>query len=241
MKNIVEDVYSLDGFYSDLKLSKNELEDLRKIVRCEYLDRIKSIYSSKYKDFEEYPMDMYHSICSSVDHKELWPKKYRCLNSKNIEMVRSFKFFNELKNIFGKLDITDEDNIGREEIYWRLVRPNCNEDVGPIHADCWFWELNKPEERMSKRIKIWMPVFCDDEDTGFKFVPNSHKQEWDYTHELKDGKFKPIPNLEEPNINSIKFLGKPGDIIVFNDKLLHGGYTTPHKTRVSLEFTLKLK
>ena len=85
-----------------------------------------------------------------------------------------------------------------------------------------------------------MPIFCEDEDTGFKFVPNSHKQEWDYTYELKDEKFKPIPKLEESKINPIKFIGKPGDIIVFNDKLLHGGYTTPYKTRVSLEFTLKL-
>ena len=29
--------------------------------------------------------------------------------------------------------VSDEDNLGRPNIYWRLVRPGYAQDVGPLH------------------------------------------------------------------------------------------------------------
>ena len=55
---------------------------------------------------------------------------------------------------------------------------------------------------------------------------------------IRDGKSKPIPKINEKDIEITKFQGSPGNIIVFNDKLIHGGYSTSITTRVSLEFTL---
>ena len=59
------------------------------------------------------------------------------------------------------------------------------------------------------------------------------------------GKIEPIGRSWETSswdtIDLKKFTGKPGNIIIFNDRLLHGGYTTPSKTRVSLELTLIIK
>jgi len=185
-------------------------------------------------------MDLYHKFCSAVDHKKLWPKEERCLNKDHIKIFRRFDFIKILNDTFGTFQITDEDEIGREEIYWRLVRPDCEDDVGPLHADSWFWELNNSKEKDSKRFKIWIPIFCEENETGFMYASGSHKRKWHYDSVLKDGKFKPIPKINENEIIVSKFMGKPGDIILFNDKLIHGGYSTSNKTRVSLEFTLNI-
>ena len=240
MGNFIKDIYELTGAHTKLALKDDELEVLRKLLRKEYLSRIKKNYSSNFKLFEDNPMNNYHNICKVLDHKKLWPKKERCLNESNLAIVKQFEFFDILRKELGDFIITDEDEIGREEIYWRLVRPNQNEDVGPIHADNWFWELNQPDEKNAKRIKVWLPVYCDVNNTGFRYVPNSHKTNWNYSYEFKDNKYKPIPQVKISELEIVKFDGNPGQIIVFNDKLLHGGYTTSEKTRVSLELTLRL-
>ena len=73
---------------------------------------------------------------------------------------------------------SDEDSIGRPEIYWRLVRPNKLNDVGPLHADSWFWNLNN--KKKDKRFKLWVPIHCEINNTGFRYVPNSHVKKWKY-------------------------------------------------------------
>ena len=240
MHNIKRDIYELEGVHTKLALENEELEILRELLKEEYLLRIKKINSSQFNLFKDNSMSNYHNICNVIDHKKLWPKKERCINKINLSIVKKFKFFNVIKKELGDFVITDEDKIGREEIYWRLVRPNQNGDVGPIHADSWFWELNQPEEKNAKRIKVWLPVFCEENNTGFRYVPNSHKKNWRYSYEFKDHKYKPIPQVKLSKSEIVNFIGNPGQIIVFNDKLLHGGYTTSEKTRVSLELTLRI-
>ncbi len=241
MHNLKENIYNRNGYDTSLNLSIEELKVLREIIRDQYLNRISGLNSKYYNDFRAREMSSYHEISHLIDHKVLWPKKFRCLTNESIDKIKKFSFMSKIENQFGEFYISDEDNIGREEIYWRLVRPENNSDVGPLHADIWFWELNYPKNIKDKRIKVWMPIFCDISDTGFRFVPNSHKENWNYEKKFKDGKFKPAFEIDENTIDLKKFTGKPGNIIIFNDRLLHGGYTTPSKTRVSLELTLIIK
>ena len=36
----------------------------------------------------------------------------------------------------------EKDFLGWPNFYWRIVRPNKVNDVGPLHRDEWFWKLN---------------------------------------------------------------------------------------------------
>ena len=54
--------------------------------------------------------------------------------------------------MFGKFSISDENKLGYGELVWRLVRPNKKDDVGPIHCDKWFWDLN-PKIMFRKIVK----------------------------------------------------------------------------------------
>ena len=238
MKIIKSSLENLNGVYKNLKLTGSELSLLRGLIKEEYLERIKVIYPSKVSEFNSAPMNLYHKQSNLIDHKELWPKKERCLSEQNVSIIKNFDFMKVLKETFGSFKITDEDEIGREEVYWRLVRPNCNEDVGPLHADSWFWELSEAKEKKFTRYKVWIPIFCEENDSGFMYVSESHKKDWQYESVIRDGKSKPIPKINEKDIEITKFQGSPGNIIVFNDKLIHGGYSTSITTRVSLEFTL---
>ena len=238
MHIIENSLENMDGVFLNLKLKSDELISIRELIREEYLTIIRNKHQKLIKNFELIPMHEYHNQSHLIDHAKLWPKQVRCLSRENLNIFKSFNFFEDLQNVFGNIDITDEDEIGRDEVYWRLVRPNCKNDVGPLHADNWFWELNNKNQKNKKRYKIWMPIFCETGDTGFMYVLNSHKKTWKYDKIFKDGKYKPIPNIDQSKLSITKFSANPGNMILFNDKLLHGGYSTSNTTRVSLEFTL---
>jgi hypothetical protein len=52
---------------------------------------------------------------------------------------------------------------------------------------------------------------------------------------------KPQIDEDENSLDAIIFDSKPGDAIVFHDRLLHGGAVGGSSTRVSLEFTMFVK
>ena len=55
------------------------------------------------------------------------------------------------------------------------------------------------------------------------------------------GKLSQFLMKKKYNLNMQEFICDPGGFILFNDNLLHGGFPTHDKTRVSLEFTLLVK
>jgi hypothetical protein len=147
-----------------------------------------------------------------------------------------------LKKIFGNFIISNEEGIELEEIYWRLVRPNKKEDVGPLHADSWFWDLGHGKSDSNTiRIKLWMPLYSEPGLNGFRYVSNSHLMNIKYVGEKRNGILKPKIIDDENNFKIEVFDGKPGEAIIFNDKLLHGGMVGGSKTRVSIEFTILIK
>tara|TARA_B100002051_G_scaffold233843_1_gene233302 strand:+ start:7742 stop:8470 length:729 start_codon:yes stop_codon:yes gene_type:complete len=175
-------------------------------------------------------------------HQKLSTKTARLLNKDQVEQVNEFEFMNSIKEIIGEFNISDEEAIGYPEIYWRVVRPLQKEDVGPLHADSWFWELN-PEwmdnNKTVKRTKVWIPLQCEEGKNGLLVKDRSHRNnEYKYAPILKDKKYKPIiinaPAIEEMTLLSPSI----GNYVIFNDNLIHGGAKNLGKfPRVSLEFT----
>ena len=142
-------------------------------------------------------------------------------------------------NVLAPTDfITDEENINYPNIYWRIVRANASSDVGPVHADQWFWDLGSQSIPSSHlRVKTWIPLLQDDANPSLKILPGSQNK--DYTYDsITDpwGKRKPVfsnPNIEQTMVTAPVQMGQA---IIFNDRLLHGGITTA-KPRVSIEWT----
>ena len=123
-------------------------------------------------------------------------------------------------------------------MYWRLVRPNKG-DIGPLHADKWFWDLGHGKIPQDKgRIKLWMSLFCEGSN-GLRVVPKSHLTDYPYQTVEKFGMKKPEFNEDQWDLDIVKLNCNPGTVVVFNDNLLHGGcLNLGSKSRVSMEFTM---
>ena len=175
-------------------------------------------------------------------HESLFPKKVRIL--KKIEFNKIFnktQIFKKLKKQYPEIQITDEENIGYENLYWRIVRPLPYIDVGPMHKDKWFWDLGhgKIDENKYQRVKIWISLSSATNKLGFKFAKGSANKKYKFKSENRHGKTKPLfneNNLKKENI--ISFSKKDGNSIIFNDELLHGGETViGNSCRLSIECT----
>jgi hypothetical protein len=228
--------------YTVLTFSSEELEVLRTLIREQWLERIREVAPDLVGQFEVFLMDSYHELVHLIDHRDTWPKLERILRQHAVDQIRQLPTFKKLADEFGEFTISDEENLGRENIYWRLVRPNSPSDVGPMHADQWFWDLghgSTPDGML--RVKIWIAIYCEAGKSGFRLVPGSHLQNWPYHGEFRDGITKPVIDVSDDDLNIQIFNSKPGKAIVFNDKLLHGGVVGGNLTRVSLEFTMFVK
>jgi len=225
--------------YFQLKLKDFELKSIRRIVNDHYLNNINNKYPSKKELFKKETISNYHKVSKYIDHKKNWPMKSRTLPKNKSKKIIKLPFIKKLKKIFGNFNISDEYNIGHEEIYWRIIRPKKKTDVGPMHCDKWFWDLNNDFMPKNKiRVKCWISIWCKGLN-GLQIYPGSQLKKFKYNFEHRDGEKKPVFKLNNFK-NKIKKLNcKPGTIIIFNDNLLHGGsFNNSSNTRVSIEFTM---
>lgn len=241
--NIQDMLETGQGYYSGLFFQKNELEVVRSLIKAQWLENIKRATPEHIEEFSKIDMTQYHTLSHLVDHASLWPKINRILKKDAIDFIRSTSLIKSLENIYGYFIISDEENVGREEIYWRLVRPYQPSDVGPLHADAWFWDLDHGVTPYGvKRVKVWIAIYCELGLNGLRVVPDSQKKSWKYHGEYRDGFSKPQIDEDETTLPVMLVNTKPGDAIVFHDKLLHGGALNQGvNTRVSLEFTMFVK
>ena len=170
-----------------------------------------------------------------------------------VDYIRSTTLFESLTDCYGLFELSDENELGRELIYWRLVRPNQPSDIGPLHADSWFWNLGHGKTPHNvDRVKVWVPLHCESGRNGLCVVPDSQKKEWRYHGEFKKGFvkpgdqnygfMKPVIDEDESELPVILLNTDPGDAVIFHDKLLHrGALNRGGATRVSLEFTMFVK
>ena len=68
-------------------------------------------------------------------------KSNRLFSSRQVEALKTL-IYKSTEQSIGKFFISSEENSGYPQIYWRITRPNRPEDVGPMHKDSWFWQLN---------------------------------------------------------------------------------------------------
>jgi hypothetical protein len=232
--SLCSNIYEGPGFYSHSKLQFSEIEfaKIKELIKEQYLGRISEISPHLSQIFESLPLDLYHTQSSKIDHKLMWPKERRILDTESASKIQEFSVFNDLSKIFNEVVIYNQ------EFNWRITRPQTPEDNGPVHADSWYWDLgNGYHESKYKRIKAWCPVYNEPGLSGLLLAPDSHLAKYEFTSEVRDGLLKPVP-VDTKNLNLIPFGGPPGSIIFFNDNTLHAGFSRGTRTRVSIEFTL---
>ena len=246
--DIKSQIFDNPGYSQQINLIPSELDLFKKAIYAQWISKISTIYPEISKKIKKEKLNIidYHKICSHIEHSKIWSKKSRILSNSFYDAFKKFQFFNKLKDIFGDIDISDEEDLGYGNIYWRLVRPFQNSDVGPLHRDSWFWDLNKnfpkPNYRFT-RVKVWIAIETELGKNGLLVENESHKRnniKWQGN--FKDGIMKPILIEKEEKFDTKLLNTLPGDTILFNDDLLHGGALNRGiNTRVSTEFTLLVR
>lgn len=228
------------GYLTGLRLQPDELARVTQLIERQWLDRLRRTASQHASEIERRGLARYHEIAHLIDHGTLWPKRERILAAEAVAEIRRMSLLRQLEQAFGSFAISDEDDVGHEEIYWRLVRPNEPTDVGPLHADAWFWELGHGSTAAGlRRVKMWVAVVTEPGRNGLRVVPGSHRREWRYHGEQRHGMVKPQLDEREEDLDIRLIPTEPGDAVVFHDRLLHGGALNQGEmTRVSFELTM---
>lgn len=250
MLRLREQVFGEKGYSSDLFLSSDELMTIRMFVTEQWKAVLSDNYPQLKSAFNSASVEDYHTISSNINHNETWPKSNRLFSQETVNKIKSMNFFNSLLNEFGFFEISDvydtRQHFGREEIYWRLVRPGVAGDVGEFHADIWFHKTFNsgkgmfPEDVVT--VKVWIPLFCEPGKSGLAIVPGSHRKEWSYYLEEKGGMQKPIPKDNFNELGARLIPTSPGNALIFHEKTIHGGVlNSGSKTRVSIEITMVIK
>jgi len=206
------------------------------------LSNIASIYSSHclqpFSDWAE--LVSTYSQVSDQQHSLLSPKSARTFKVEQVDDILSMTFVENLKSIIGPFLITQEECIGYPEIYWRITRPFQPSDIGPLHADGWFWDLNPSwrPDYFSNRIKFWAPIEIHSGKNGLNVLPSSHDMNFDYKVNNFDGKQKPVLSTLVDQASLQLLMTKPKDAVIFHDRLLHGGAENLSSApRISFEMT----
>ena len=236
------------GYSLENKINEKELDIFKIAITNQWLDKIEEInpvLASKIKK-DLISIQEYHKISHLLKHSEIWSKSSRVLPEEFALWFIKSDFARSLSEKYGEFYISDEDNLGWPNIYWRLVRPHEKGDIGPLHRDSWFWELNNdfPVPKYDfYRLKVWLPIFTEIGLNGLLLEPFSQKRDdIEWSGEKRHGINKPklISPLSKFNPKLIDAI--PGNSIVFNDKLIHGGALNKgSKCRVSVEFTMIIK
>jgi hypothetical protein len=241
MKLMNEYVHGAPG-YTVGSTTPDELATLRQHIREQWLYRLQLVVPEQVHKFNAISMDQYHTLSDLVDHAKIWPKISRVLPESGAKAIRAMTFFKQLEKEFGEIIIGDEENFGWENITWRLVRPQ-QKDVGPIHADEWFYEVRPTQKKHAGLIpiKIWMAVYCNAGKNGLRLVEGSHRKMdvYKYRTEIRNNLAVPVYDGAEEDLPLTIPQTNPGDFVIFNHFLLHGGvWNNENTTRVSIDFTI---
>jgi hypothetical protein len=223
-------------------ISQEDLSFIQSEIFEQYLHNLQRISPKKVNLYKNAGMKAYHNVFEEgdFDHGSNWSKPNRVLGPEFFKKFTQTHFYRELKRCFGDFLISDEENFGWPNVYWRLVRPGYS-DIGPVHADKWFWDLGHGEMPSGyTRLKIWLGVHTESGENGLRVLPCSRKHgNWKYHGEIKGGLLKPVLDEDEASLDMLDLPLKAGQFVLFHDELLHGGMPNlSDSTRVSLEFTL---
>ncbi|MFO0823448.1 MAG: phytanoyl-CoA dioxygenase family protein [Gemmataceae bacterium] len=233
---ILDEINDGPGFCLEA-LTTQELEFIRGRITAQYLDRLGQLQPDLVPLARDRGIARYHTLPVNFDHGKSWPKSTRLLDAKHVADFSRMGFFKRIQSQIGPSAV-----ISHDELNWRLVRPNQPTDIGPLHADKWFWDAGYGYGSMPAgfdRFKIWMAIHTEPGANGLCVKPGSHRQEWKHHFEEKDGVRKPVFD-EDPDAIGTELLPLgAGQMVMFHDELLHGGVVNRGQTcRVSIELTV---
>jgi len=193
---------------------------------------------------ERISISNYHDFSDMIDHETIWKRTNRLFCPDGIKFVENTGFFKALIDYYGDIRITNEIHQSGPEIVWRIARPNAENDVGPIHADKWFWDINGwPIGDGKKLVKLWM-LLQGSSGTGGGLLIKPFSQvsnQFSYSVIEVDGVRKPVIDRPSEKIVMENLSADPGDAVIFSYQLLHaGGITSGKQCRVSIELTLEV-
>lgn len=246
MNSLMAAVYGEEGFSTELTLSESDLITFRQLIRIQWLYRLQLLVPKNIQEFDQLGIEKYHELSHLIDHAKAWPKTSRVLPREAVDIIRKMDFFKTLEKKCGDLVIADEEKLGWENIYWRLVRPG-NNDFGSLHTENWFVSLGYYGSEINytdrERVKIWIPIYSTPGKNGLLVVPKSHRNKnWKWHMEERGGQPKPVIDEELATLGAELLVTEPGRAVVFNYDLLHGGAESlVPTTRVSVEFTFLMR
>lgn len=231
-----------DDGYILSQISSQDLALIQLAIFEQYLHTIQIVCPRRVSAYRKAGLSSYHSVYQPDDfhHGRTWVKSARVLGPQFVQTLQKTDFFKNLRQVFGSFLVSDEENFGWPNVYWRLVRPGSS-DIGPVHADKWFWDLGHGTMPQGySRVKLWLAIAAQPGKSGLMVLPGSHKKsDWKYHGIEKNDQMKPVFDEDVSSLNMLDLPLNPGQFILFHDELLHGGMPNlSESTRVSLEFTL---
>ena len=223
------------GYCIDQRLTDVELETLRGMITAQYVGNLRRIDPQLAVEAERLGAANYHLLQDRLDHASAWPKTACILPESDVPVIQRMGFCQTIAAEYGEIAIYGED------LTWRLVRPHAEDDVGPVHADKWFWDLGNGEIPAGwDRFKIWIPIFAEPGLNGLSVKPYSHlRDDWKRHSDFRHGKPKPVLDENVADLHMQLLPLSPGQMVLFHDALLHGGAVNRGtRCRVSLEMTI---
>lgn len=239
-----EDTFGGDkGMVQGPILSTVELDRIRWLIKMHLVETARSISAQAAALIAETPLDQYHRVAERCGHAKLLSKSGRILSAEAVDEIRRMSLFGYLLEAFGPFYLSDEENVGHEQICFRIVRPNRREDIGSLHRDAWFWNYHGfPVPADVGRVKVWVPVCSGLDQAGLLLAPGSHRGHTAYRTETIGGRLAFLPQTDDLSADLRWYAGRPGEPVMFNYQTLHvGAMTRGEASRVSFEFTIMFR
>jgi hypothetical protein len=184
-------------------------------------------------------LERFHQV-EGYDHPRMLSKQGRILTDAAVQEIKAMSFFDYAREGFGDFYLADEEEVGHEQITFRLVRPGQADDVGSLHRDAWFWDaFGTALPQGVSRTKVWAGVHVDPRLNGLRLAPGSHRLAAPYHVDQAGAKVAFVPEFDVGAIGLGLFDGAPGETVLFNYRLLHVGSLNRADTcRVSIETTI---
>jgi hypothetical protein len=234
-----------NGFCNMPVPSEDEQQWLHQFVEDKWIESLKQGCPEIALEAEGLGLGRYHEISHKINHSSFWTKDQRIFTSVEVDkIIGNLSVFKSLEKVFGDFEVEDIEGIGYSEIYWRLVRPNCDNDVAVAHKDSWFYSITNhmSSEQQAGIVKVWLPVIAPTGNSGLSVFPGTHKIDIPYASEVRHGREKPTGDTRILESFPQKMLPlEVGQAVAFDKELLHKGLA--HKgnlTRVSIEFAIRL-
>ena len=220
-----------------------EIATINALIQEKICTSIRNVSPDMARELDQAGLEDYHQIVSADVHQQCLSKMGRILDADAVAEISQTALFDYFRDELGEFFLSDEEQIGRPQICFRIVRPNEPRDTGTLHRDTWFWEhFNFTRPKGYGRIKCWTQVSGDPDMSGLLLVPQSHLRNVGYRTEMVDGKLGFVQEFPIDESQLKRYVGKLGEPVIFNHDTLHvGALNKGSRSRVSFEFTIVFK